>query len=91
MWQLGLRARGFSLGLVCLTCVFITLWAGIGGGIHKNNETPTPVRNLTPFFPVNFLTADITWVSIGVGSALSARENALVANTSGCGSRYLLR
>ncbi len=52
MWQVGLRARGFALGLVCLACVFITLWVGIGGGIHKNYETPTPVRNLTLFFPI---------------------------------------
>jgi len=87
VWKVGLRARGFALGLVCLACIFIALWAGIGGGVHKNYVTPTPVRNLTLFFP----TADIPWVGIGAGSALSSRKNALLGNTSGCGSHYLLQ
>ncbi len=52
VWQIGLRARGFALGLVCLACIFIILWVGIGGGIHKNYVTPTPVRNLILFFPI---------------------------------------
>jgi hypothetical protein len=86
----GLNARGVALSLVCLACVFITLWVAIGPGIHKNYETPTPVRN-SPFLSYPFLSADTTRVSIGAGSALSTRENALVANTSGCGSHYLLR
>ena len=46
--QVGLRTRGVAFGLVCLTCVFITLWVAIGAGIHKNYETPTPV-NKFPF------------------------------------------
>jgi hypothetical protein len=43
------------------------------------------------FLLYHFLTTDTTRVSFGAGSALGSRENALVANTSGCGSRYLLR
>jgi hypothetical protein len=43
--RVGLQARGVALGLVCLVCVFITLWVAVGAGIHKNYETPTPVRN----------------------------------------------
>jgi hypothetical protein len=50
--QVGLKARGVALGLVCLACVFITLWVAIGPAIHKNYETPTPVRNLPSFFPI---------------------------------------
>ena len=52
MWRVGLKARGVAAGLVCLAFVFITLWVTIGAGIHKNYETPTPVRNSTPFFPM---------------------------------------
>jgi magnesium-transporting ATPase (P-type) len=47
--QVGLEARGVALGLVCLACVFIILWVAIGAGIHKNYETPTPVRD-SPLF-----------------------------------------
>jgi len=89
MWSVGLEARGVAFGLVCLACVFITLWAAIGAGIHKNYETPTPVRIslLFLFFPH----ADTPRVSIGAGSARSSRENALLVKLSGCGSHYLLR
>jgi len=52
--QVGLKARGVALGLVCLACVFIMLWVAIGPDIHKNYETPTPVRNLPLFFPILF-------------------------------------
>ncbi len=52
MWEVGLEARGFALGLVCLACIFIVLWVGIGRGIHKNYITPSPVRNSTLFFPI---------------------------------------
>ncbi|KAF8502202.1 hypothetical protein F5888DRAFT_1608129 [Russula emetica] len=40
--QVGLKARGVAFSLVCLACVFITLWVAVGSGIHKNYETPTP-------------------------------------------------
>ncbi|KAI0276633.1 hypothetical protein BGY98DRAFT_694003 [Russula aff. rugulosa BPL654] len=42
VWQVGWKARGVALSLVCLACVFITLWVAIGAGIHKNFDTPTP-------------------------------------------------
>jgi hypothetical protein len=50
--QVGLKARGVALSLVCLACVFIMLWVAIGAGIHKTYVTPTPVRNLPLFFPI---------------------------------------
>jgi hypothetical protein len=37
--------------MVCCACVFIALWVGIGPHVHKNYETPTPVRYPIPFFP----------------------------------------
>jgi hypothetical protein len=69
VWQVGLKARGVALGMVCFTCVFITLWVAIGESIHKNYETPTPVRLLDPILFHSFLTADTTrgqywcWIS----------------------------
>jgi hypothetical protein len=51
-FQVGLRSRGVALSLVCLACVFITLWVTIGPDIHKHYETPTPVRNSPLFFPI---------------------------------------
>jgi hypothetical protein len=62
----------------------MTLWVAIGAGIHKNYERPTPVRLLNPFIFHPILTADTPWVSIGAGSVLSTRANALVY-TSRCG------
>jgi hypothetical protein len=43
LWRIGIEARGFAFGVVGLTCVFIALWIGIGYGIHKNYEAPSPV------------------------------------------------
>jgi hypothetical protein len=54
--QVGLKSRGVALGLVCLACIFITLWVAIGAGIHKNYETPTPVRDLLSPIPSSLLT-----------------------------------
>jgi hypothetical protein len=77
--------------MVCLVCIFITLWVAIGANVHKNYETPTPVRLLNPVLSHPFLISDTTRVSIGAGSVLGTCTYALVVNTSGCGSRYLLR
>ena len=51
--QVGLKARGIAFGMVCLASVFITLWIAIGAGIHKNYETPTPVRDSPSVFPIH--------------------------------------
>jgi hypothetical protein len=77
--------------MVCLVCIFISLWVAIGVNVHKNYETPTPVRLLNPVLFHSSLIADTTRVSIGAGSVLSTRAFALLVNTSGCGSHYLLR
>jgi hypothetical protein len=37
------RARGIAFGIVGLVCVFIALWVGIGNGIYKNYDAPSPV------------------------------------------------
>jgi hypothetical protein len=61
--QVGLKARGIALGLVCLTCVFIMAWVGVAIriGIHKNYETPTPVRNSPLFFPILSSLPTLLW------------------------------
>ena len=41
-----MEARSFAFDIVGLVCVFVTLWVGIGSGIHKNYEVPTPVGYL---------------------------------------------
>ena len=55
--------------MVLLACIFITLWAAIGAGAHKNYETPTPVRYSDPVLLHPSLIADTTrgqywcWIS----------------------------
>ena len=74
--QVGLKARGVTLSLVCLACVFITLSVAIGAGIHKNYDAPTPVRN-SPFMgSYPFLPADVT------GSVLVLDQLTVLERTS---------
>jgi len=63
VWQVGIRARGFTFSLVCLACIFIALWVGIGGGIHKNYETPTPYWCwISPRYPGERLAGEYIWL-----------------------------
>jgi hypothetical protein len=55
MWRVGLQARGFAFCLVGIVCIFIALWVSIGASIHRNYETPTPVRFFNPSFRILFL------------------------------------
>ncbi|KAI0276618.1 hypothetical protein BGY98DRAFT_934918 [Russula aff. rugulosa BPL654] len=65
--QVGLKARGVALSLVCLACVFITLWVAIGAGIHKNYETPTPYWCwISPQFPGERLGGLYIWMWIAL-------------------------
>ena len=52
MLQVGLKARGVALSLICLACIFIVLWVALGPGLHKNYEVPTPVRNSPLLFSI---------------------------------------
>lgn len=88
MWNLGTRARGFALVQVILAFIFSALWVGIGTGIHKRYETPTPVRYET--LSLRALSSPLTSsASSGVGSAPNFQANAWAVNTSGCGWHYL--
>jgi len=57
LWGTGIKARGLAFGLVGLTCVFIGLWVGIGNGVHKKYEVPSPVGYFIcyPFIPFPYL------------------------------------
>ncbi|KAN0105262.1 hypothetical protein V8E52_011201 [Russula decolorans] len=65
--QVGLKARGVALSLVCLACVFIMLWVAIGAGIHKNYVTPTPYWCwISPQFPGDRLGGETIWMWIAL-------------------------
>ena len=49
--QVGFKARGVALSLLCLVCAFIMVWVANGASIHKHYETATPVHNSSLFFP----------------------------------------
>ncbi|KAI0254071.1 hypothetical protein BJV78DRAFT_1296867 [Lactifluus subvellereus] len=42
LWGVGREARMLAFGIVGLVWVFTALWVGIGNGVHKNYEAPTP-------------------------------------------------
>jgi len=42
VWNVGGRARKFAFGIVAIATLFVALWVGLGNGIHKHYETPTP-------------------------------------------------
>jgi hypothetical protein len=44
LWPVQLQSRIFGFSLVGVSIIFTVLWLGIGNGIHKNYEEPTPVR-----------------------------------------------
>jgi len=70
LWQVGLRARGVAFGLVCLVCIFDALWVGIGAGIHKNYEAPTPYWCwISPDFPGQRLGGEYVWMWVALFSS----------------------
>ena len=75
LWRVGLEARGFALFLVGLVIIFVALWVGLGSGIHKHYEAPTPVRISTS--PLSHLVLTrYRPHSIGAGSVPHSRANA---------------
>ena len=46
LWSVGSKSRYFAFGVVALATLFIALWVGLGIGLHKNYEVPTPVSIL---------------------------------------------
>ncbi|KAH9002018.1 hypothetical protein EDB86DRAFT_3074362 [Lactarius hatsudake] len=43
LWKVKIiKSRCFAFGMVALASLFVVLWVGIGNGIHKDLEAPTP-------------------------------------------------
>jgi hypothetical protein len=55
IWSVGSRARYFAFGIVALATLFVALWVGLGNGLHKNFETPTPV-SISFYSPLRLIT-----------------------------------
>ena len=65
IWSVGSRSRHFAFGIVALATLFIALWVGLGNGLDKNFETPTPVSALI-YSPLRLI-VDITWLVLVLG------------------------
>ncbi|KAF8274448.1 hypothetical protein EI94DRAFT_1713448 [Lactarius quietus] len=64
-WNVGSRARHFAFGVVALASLFISLWVGIGNGIHKNLVTPTPYWCwIGPEYKLERLAGEYVWMWI---------------------------
>ncbi|KAI0254076.1 hypothetical protein BJV78DRAFT_105369 [Lactifluus subvellereus] len=63
LWQVQLMGQRFAFGLVGLICVFTALWVGIGNGIHKNYEVPTPFWCwINPVYEGERLAGEYIWL-----------------------------
>ncbi|KAI0254073.1 hypothetical protein BJV78DRAFT_1388661 [Lactifluus subvellereus] len=63
LWRVGIQARGFAFGLVGLACVFTALWVGLGNGLHKNYEVPTPYWCwISPHYGPERLAGEYLWL-----------------------------
>jgi len=71
LWGVGIQARGFTFGLVGLTCVFTALWVGIGNGIHKNYEAPSPFWCwISPQFKGERLAGEYLWLWVALFASI---------------------
>ncbi|KAH9013781.1 hypothetical protein EDB84DRAFT_1590401 [Lactarius hengduanensis] len=67
LWKVGIGARHFAFGVVALASLFVALWVGIGNGIHKNLETPTPYWCwIGPEYGAERLAGEYIWLWIAL-------------------------
>ncbi|KAH9025443.1 hypothetical protein EDB85DRAFT_2075039 [Lactarius pseudohatsudake] len=67
LWKVGIGARHFAFGMVALASLFVALWVGIGNGIHKNLETPTPYWCwIGPEYGAERLAGEYIWLWIAL-------------------------
>jgi hypothetical protein len=64
LWPVRLQSRMLGFSLVGVATVFTVLWLGIGNGIHKNYEEPTPVRYSYTFSRLSIITNIIRLVLV---------------------------
>ncbi|KAI0246387.1 hypothetical protein BJV78DRAFT_1286463 [Lactifluus subvellereus] len=85
LWRVGIQARGFAFGLVGLACVFTALWVGLGNGLHKNYEAPTPFWCwISPHYGPERLAGEYLWLWL----ALFASEKWYKFHTSKADVEY---
>jgi len=67
LWSVGSRARHFAFGIVALATLFVALWVGLGNGLHKHFETPTPYWCwVGPAFQGERLAGEYLWLWIAL-------------------------
>ncbi|KAH9040682.1 hypothetical protein EDB85DRAFT_2083550 [Lactarius pseudohatsudake] len=67
LWKVGIGARRFAFGIVALASLFVALWVGIGNGIHKDLEAPTPYWCwIGPEYGTERLAGEYIWLWIAL-------------------------
>ncbi|KAH9083443.1 hypothetical protein EDB83DRAFT_2309432 [Lactarius deliciosus] len=67
LWKVGIGARRIAFGMVAIASLFVALWVGIGNGIHKNFETPTPYWCwIGPEYGAERLAGEYIWLWIAL-------------------------
>ncbi|KAH9083445.1 hypothetical protein EDB83DRAFT_15305 [Lactarius deliciosus] len=67
LWKVGIEARHFAFVIVALASLFVALWVGIGNGIHKNFESPTPYWCwIGPEYNAERLGGEYVWIWIAL-------------------------
>jgi len=71
LWGVGKEARYFAFSFVALTWLFVLLWVGIGNGIHKNFETPTPYWCwIGPNYNMERIAGEYLWFWIALSASV---------------------
>ena len=65
LWSVGSRSRYIAFGIVALAALFIALLVGLGSGLDKNYEVPTPV--IISIYSPRRLIVDIIWLVLVLG------------------------
>ncbi|KAF8274438.1 hypothetical protein EI94DRAFT_1713421 [Lactarius quietus] len=67
LWKVGVRACHFAFGMIALASLFIAFCVGIGNGVHKNFETPTPYWCwIGPEYTLERLAGEYVWLWIAL-------------------------
>ncbi|KAH9973578.1 hypothetical protein BGW80DRAFT_1459057 [Lactifluus volemus] len=71
LWSVGINARGLSFGLVGFICVFVVLRAGLGDGLNKNYEAPTPYWYwISDRFNVERMAGEYVWIWVALFASI---------------------
>ncbi|KAH9978831.1 hypothetical protein BGW80DRAFT_698771 [Lactifluus volemus] len=71
LWPVGIEARRLAFGLVGLICVFIILCVGLGNGLNKKYEAPTPYWcSISRLFNAERLAEVSVWIGIALFASI---------------------